>query len=779
MSIKSIKKRDGRVVAFDPHKISTAILKAFDAAYQPDMAETAERLSIKVASILEAEGTELPEVEHVQDLVELVLMEEDYPETAKVYILYRSERARARALGERLKKIYEDITWSPSKNSDWKRENGNFNENTAMGSLLKYGSESAKAYFLAYVLKPEFAAAHAAGDIHIHDLDFYTFTTTCSQIDLLKLFHGGFSGILGRLREPGDISTYSALACIALQSNQNDQHGGQSIANFDYGMAEGVGKTFARRYRENLARALELELGDTDADHSVRSLSSYIVKQNHITPSLKGDRDYLTLERASLMARYGIFEERAVLFQSFAHRRAETETDQATYQAMESLLHNLNTMESRAGTQVPLSSLNYGMDTSPEGRMAVKNLLLATQAGLGGGETPIFPIQIFRVKEGINFNPGEPNYDLFQLACRCSAKRLSLNFVFQDAPFNLPYYKPGHPETEIAAMGCRTRVASNIHNPNREITCQRGNLSFTSINLPRLAIEAHGDLRAFYAGLDRMLALCVAQLLERFEIQGRRLARNFPFLIGQGVWLDSELLKPDDEVREVLKHGTLSIGFIGLAEALVALVGKHHGESAESQALGLEIIGYMRARTDAEKEKRKLNFSLLATPAEGLCGRFAELDQERYGILPGVTDRAYYTDSFHIPVYFPISAWKKIRLEAPYHALTNGGHISCVELDGDPSQNPEVFEKLIRCMKESGIGYGSINHPVDHDPVCGYTGIIRDTCPGCGRTEADGPAFERLRRITGYTAGSLDRFNDAARRAEEADRVKHGLDDNS
>jgi len=718
MSIKSIKKRDGRVVAFDQRKISTALLKAFDAAFQPDMAETADRLAAKVTSILEVEGVELPEVEHVQDLVELVLMEEDYPETAKAYILYRSERARARALGERLKKIYEDITWRPAKSSGRERENADIHNDTAMGSLLKYGSESAKAYFQAYVLMPEFAAAHAAGDIHIHSLDFYTFATSCSQIDILKLFHNGFSGALGHLREPSDIAAYSALTCIALQSNQNDQHGGQSIANFDYGMAEGIGKTFVRCYRENLARALELELDDARADDSVKSLSAKIVKDNHLIPSLEDDRDYLLLERAALMARYGIYEERAVLFQSFAHHRAEAETDRATYQAMEALLRNLNIVESRVGGQVPFSSLNYGMDTSPEGRMAVRNLLLATQAGLGDREAPVFPSQIFRVKEGINFNPGEPNYDLFQLACRCSAKRLFPNFVFQDAPFNLPYYKPGHPETEIATMGYRTRVISNIHDPNREIPFQRGNLSSTSVNLPRLAIEAHGDLGAFYTGLDRMLDLCVAQLLERFEIQGRRLARNFPFLMGQGIWLDSEYLKPDDEVREALKHGTLSIGFVGLAEALVALVGKHHGERAESQALGLEIISHMRARTDAESETRKLNFTLLGTPAAGPACRFAELDQERYGILPGITDRAYYTDSFHIPVYFPISARKKIELEAPYHALTNGGHISYVELDGDPSQNPEAFEELIRCMKESGIGYGSINCAADRNPLC-------------------------------------------------------------
>ncbi|MCI2057394.1 MAG: anaerobic ribonucleoside triphosphate reductase [Oscillibacter sp.] len=778
METKKIQKRDGRVVPFEEQKIAAAIAKAFDAAYQPGQEETARHLAAEVSSMLEIEGLDVPDVEHVQDLVEHVLMDSGYERTAKAYILYRSERARARAFSGRLTKAYDSITYASSKASNGKRENANINCDTAMGNMLKYGSEGARAYYEAYVLKPEFAAAHEQGDIHIHDLDFYTFTTTCTQIDLLKLFHSGFTTSLGHLRTPSDIATYSALCCIAIQSNQNDQHGGQSVANFDYAMAEGVGKTFVKRYQVNLARALEIETGSEDLESDIKSIISVIVKENCLTPSLENCDAYLLVERAMLMDQFHLSEEEAVKYQDFAHTRAVRETDRATYQAMEALLHNLNTMQSRAGAQVPFSSLNYGMDTTPEGRMAIRNLLLATEAGLGNGETPIFPIQIFRVKEGVNYNPGDANYDLFQLACRCSAKRLFPNFSFLDAPFNAQYYKPGHPETEIAYMGCRTRVIGNVYDPTREICNQRGNLSFTSINLPRLGIEAHGDLDEFYRSLDRMMDLCIDQLIERMEIQSRRKVRNFPFLMGQGVWLDSEKLKPDDEVREVLKHGTLSIGFIGLAEALVALTGKHHGQSDVSQYLGLEIIARMRSRCDAESKKRKLNFTLLATPAEGLSGRFLKLDQERYGILPGITDREYYTNSFHVPVYFPISAYRKIQLEAPYHALTNAGHISYVELDGDPAQNVEAFEKIIRCMKESGIGYGSINHALDRDPVCGYTGVIGDECPGCGRKETDGsPAFERIRRITGYLVGTMDRWNDA-KRAEERDRVKHTLSEN-
>ena len=766
MTVTKIRKRDGRLADFNEGKIAQAITKAFNATYKPGQEETAQRLAEEVLSILDVEGCQQPDVEHIQDLVERVLMDNGYVQTAKAYILYRDQRSRAREMNTRLMKTYEDITFSAARESDLKRENANIDGDTAMGSMLKFGSEGAKQFYDMFVLNPDHARAHREGDIHIHDLDFLTLTTTCCQIDIRKLFKGGFSTGHGTLREPNDISSYAALCCIAIQSNQNDQHGGQSVVNFDYGMADGVKKTFVRLYRQNLARALMLLSGLEDPESELKGVIAGIGEKQDLQPTLEGCGDYFAAERLALAPRFG--EEAEIQkAQEFAHYRA-------TYQAMEALIHNLNTMHSRAGAQTPFSSINYGMDTSPEGRMVMKNIMLATEAGLGGGETPIFPIQIFRVKEGVNYNPGEPNYDLFQLAIRCSARRLFPNFSFLDAPFNLQYYKPGRPETEIAYMGCRTRVIGNVYDPSREICNGRGNLSFTTINLPRLAIKAKGDLSLFFEGLDRMLDLCVAQLLERFEIQCRKHVRNYPFLMGQGVWLDSDQLDWDDEVRQVLRHGTLSVGFIGLAETLKSLTGEHHGQSEKARVLGLEIISHMRSRMDEESAERGLNFSLLATPAEGLSGRFVKLDKARFGTIPGVTDRDYYTNSFHVPVYFPISAYDKIRIEAPYHALTNAGHISYIEMDGDPTENLEAFEKVIRCMKENGIGYGSVNHPVDRDPVCGFSGIIGDQCPGCGRTEADGVPFERIRRITGYLVGTLDRFNNA-KRAEEHDRVKHSV----
>lgn len=773
MTITSIRKRDGRVSPFDQEKISAAIAKAFTATYKPGYGEEAQKLADEVVSILELEGADQPEVEHIQDLVERVLMDNGYIRTAKAYILYRDQRSKVRQMNTRLMKIYEDITFSAARESDLKRENANIDGDTAMGAMLKFGSEGAKQFYDLFVLNPEHARAHREGDIHIHDLDFLTLTTTCCQIDLLKLFDGGFSTGHGTLREPNDISSYAALACIAIQSNQNDQHGGQAIANFDYGMAEGVRKTFVRLYRQNMARALMLLCGDEDPERDLKEVMATIQDETGLQPTLENCGDYFAAELPRLSPRFGGQEE-VQRAQSFAHQRAVKEADRTTYQAMEALIHNLNTMHSRAGAQTPFSSVNYGMDTSPEGRLVMKDILLATEAGLGGGETPIFPIQIFRVKEGVNYNPGDPNYDLFRLAIRCSAKRLFPNFSFLDAPFNLQYYKPGHPETEIAYMGCRTRVIGNVYDPDREICNGRGNLSFTTINLPRLAIKAKGDPGAFFEGLDRMLDLCVNQLLERFEIQCRKHVYNYPFLMGQGVWLDSDKLEWDDEVGEVLRHGTLSVGFIGLAEALKSLTGEHHGEGGKARVLGMEIVSHMRARMDTESAARGLNFSLLATPAEGLSGRFVKLDRERYGAIPGVTDREYYTNSFHVPVYYPVSAHDKIFIEAPYHALTNAGHISYIEMDGDPSQNLEAFERVVRDMKEAGIGYGSVNHPVDRDPVCGFSGIIEDRCPGCGRTESDGVPFERIRRITGYLVGTLDRFNNA-KRAEEHDRVKHSV----
>ena len=770
--IISIKKRDGRVVPFDPSKIEHAIAHCFMGSGSQKSDETAQELAALVVSQLENDENipSVPSVEQVQDVVERVLIEKGFVRSAKAYILYRAERSRVREMNTRLMKVFEDIASKDAVDSDIKRENANINGDTAMGSMLKFGSEGAKQFYEMYVLDPRFSAAHHDGDIHIHDLDFYTLTTTCCQIDLLDLFHGGFSTGHGVLREPNDIYSYSALACIAIQANQNDQHGGQSIVNFDYGMAPGVKKTYRKRFRDNLDRALELLGGVEDSADKARAIVDELSEQISLAPN--ADVDRLVAEKVAELLPDASQDELNKIV-SFVREHAEKETDKATYQAMEALIHNLNTMNSRAGAQVPFSSINYGMDTSPEGRMVMRNVMLSTESGRVIGETPIFPIQIFRVKEGVSFNPGDPNYDLYRLAIRTSAKRLFPNFSFVDAPFNKKYYKEGHPETEIAYMGCRTRVIGNVYDPTREVCPRRGNLSFTSINLPRIAIKAKGDIGWFFEELERLCNLVHDQLLERLEIISNKKVYNFPFLMGEGVWIDSEKLGWTDSVREVLKHGTLSIGFIGLAEALVALRGKHHGEDPASQNLGLEIVGFIRKFCDECSQREKLNYTCLATPAEGLSGRFVRIDKEKYGIIPGVTDREYYTNSFHVPVYYPISAFEKIAIEAPYHALTNAGHISYIEMDGDPTKNLDAFEKVVRYMHDQGIGYGSINHPVDRDPVCGYNGIIGDSCPKCGRHE-DGHAFERIRRITGYLVGNLDRFNNA-KRAEESERVKHTI----
>lgn len=745
--IIKIQKRDGRKVTFNIEKIANAIYKAAQSVGGSNYEEALE-LAGKVGDMLMEKNLTYPTVEQIQDCVEKVLIEEGHASTAKSYILYRSERTRAREMNTRLMKVYEDLTFKPAKDNDLKRENANIDGDTAMGTMLKYGSVGAKEFYEMYVLDPKHAKAHSEGFIHIHDLDFYTLTTTCTQIDLTKLFNKGFSTGHGFLRTPNDISSYAALACIAIQSNQNDQHGGQSIPKFDYDMAVGVRKTFAHRYRDNIHRALALIANLSDSAEIAKKITEKIEKDLGIKPILANNNGYMEAEKEYLMA---FADEKTVAkIQQFAYKTSVKETDRATYQAMEALIHNLNTMNSRAGAQTPFSSINYGTDTSVEGRMVIKNVLLAQEAGLGNGETPIFPIHIFKVKEGVNFNPTDPNYDLFKLACRVSAKRLFPNFSFIDAPFNLQYYKEGNPDTEIAYMGCRTRVIGNVYDPSREIVTGRGNLSFTTINLPRLGILADRNIGAFFDSLDSYIDLCIDQLMHRFNIQCQKKVKNFPFLMGQGIWLDSDKLSADDEVREVLKHGTLSVGFIGLAECLVALTGKHHGESEESRELGLEIITHMRKRMNDESKRTGLNFTLLATPAEGLSGRFVKLDAEKFGKLPGITDREYYTNSFHVPVYYPIGAYEKIKIEAPYHSLTNAGHISYIELDGDPLNNLSAFEKVIRYMKEQGIGYGSINHPVDRDPVCGYTGIIGDKCPKCGRSEAEHNrvAHERIKRIS-------------------------------
>jgi ribonucleoside-triphosphate reductase len=737
----TIIKRDGKSVPFDSTKIFNAIYKANKAVSEEEMSTTdLTYVTEKVCRKLDADN--INNVEDIQDVVEETLIRFDYARTAKAYILYRAEHNKIRNAETYLMDIYKKLTWSDSVEEDIKRENANIDGDTAMGTMLKYGSEGSKFFIDNYILPKDASLAHTNGDIHIHDKDFYMLTETCCQIDLIPLFKDGFSTGHGYLREPNSIESYSALACIAIQANQNEMHGGQSVPNFDYAMAQGVIKSFRKEYDGYFVSYLQIkeDSGPGEAEalaERLRAAAGYDIRMGTMADYAKKLELSVETDKREL----------ALKAHAYAADQALKATDRRTYQAMEALVHNLNTMNSRAGAQVPFSSINYGTDSSAEGRMVVKNLLLATMAGLGSGETSIFPVQIFKVKSGLNFNPEDINYDLFKLAIETSAKRLFPNFSFIDAPFNLPYYVPGDYDTEVAYMGCRTRVLGNVHDSSRQIISGRGNLSFTSINLPRLGIEAGGDIDRFYALLDERIELVFRQLLHRLKIQSAKKARNYPFLMGNGIWIDSIKLTVDDTVEEVLKHGTLSVGFIGLAEALKALLGVHHGESEDAQKLGLAIVGHMRERTDAKSRESKLNFTLLATPAESMSGRFVAIDGKKYGVISGITDRSYYTNSFHVPVYFPIKAFKKIQLEAPYHALTNAGHITYVEMDGDMSKNLEAFETVIRYMHSQGVGYGSINHPLDRDPVCGYRGVINEICPRCGRKAGEGLTLKEYRAL--------------------------------
>ena len=745
--ITKVIKRDGRKVDFNIERIAKSIYKAANSIGGQDYSKS-EELAKKIYELLDnIQENKQVTSEIIDDTVRKVLKEEGHESTLRVYCTYREERDKARERNLDIIKTYQKLTFEDSKDNNIKRENANINADTAMGTMLKYGSEGAKNFYQLCVLKPAHAQAHKNGDIHIHDLDFLTLTTTCCQIDLIKLFKDGFCTGEGFLREPQSIGSYAALAAIAIQSNQNDQHGGQSIPNFDYAMAKGVRVTYKKEYLKNLVKAIELLTDVKNPEELANDVVKSIKYDKDLVACLENSNGYLEVEKKYL-SKY-LDSETIDKIQKFTVKYTDKEVTKATYQAMEGFIHNLNTMHSRAGAQVPFSSINYGLDTTPEGRLVMKQLLYATEAGLGNGETPIFPIQIFRVKEGISYNKEDKNYDIFKLSCRVSAKRLFPNFSFIDAPFNLQYYREGDYNTEIAYMGCRTRVMGNVYDKKHEVTCGRGNLSFTSINLPRLGIEANKDVEKFFEMLDEKMDLVIDQLKFRFQIQANKKVYNYPFLMGQHVWLDSEKLKNDDKLGDVLKHGSLTVGFIGLAECLKALIGKHHGESEEARELGLKIISHMRERLDEQSQKDKMNFTLIATPAEGLSGRFVKIDKQKYGIIEGVTDREYYTNSFHVPVYYKISAFNKIKIEAPYHELTNGGHISYVELDGDPTKNLEAFEQIIRCMKESGIGYGSINHPVDRDPVCGFTGIIKEICPCCGRKEFEEAKniVERINRI--------------------------------
>ena len=741
-------KRNGRKVEWDETKVALAIKKGFDSiSLNEDETKYTEKdinkVYNKVIDKIKKDYKDKIKIEEIQDIIEAEL-KKGYEDVYESFKEYRERRNASRQIffGEKKQhkflKAIESLGLKSASEEDAKRENANVDGDTAMGTMLQYGSTVSKEFAKAYLMKSKFAEAHDSGYIHIHDMDFMPMgTTTCCQIDLHKLFSNGFSTGHGHLREPKDIMSYSALAAIAIQSNQNDQHGGQSIPAFDYYLAPGVLCTFKKQFKQSIADYLDFTTlnGFINMDKVAKDID----KLKSIEIDL-GEFEHYAKSSAEVKRLFEI-----------SYDKALKKTNRQTYQAMEAFIHNLNTMHSRAGAQVPFSSINFGTDTSPEGRMVMKNYLLATDAGLGHYETPIFPISIFKVKEGVNYNPGDPNYDLFKLSCEVSAKRLFPNFSFIDTTFNITDYDPNDYRTEVGYMGCRTRVLSDVHGPS--YTPGRGNLSFTSINLPRLGIK-HGivsgkqDLDGFFEELEEMIELVKDQLLERFEIQCKRHVYNFPFLLGQGVWMDSEKLKPTDRLRKVLKHGTLTVGFIGLAECLKALIGKHHGESKEAQELGIKIIKFMRDKTDEYTRKYNLNFSLIATPAEGLSGRFTNIDKAIYGKIKGVTDRDYYTNSFHVPVYYNITAAKKLEIEGKYHPLTNGGHISYVELDGDTAMNTEAFESIVRLMHDNNIGYGAINHPVDRDPVCGYTGVIGDVCPGCGRKEGEGVAIERVKNAS-------------------------------
>ncbi|MBR1936855.1 MAG: anaerobic ribonucleoside triphosphate reductase [Bacilli bacterium] len=742
-------KRSGQRVNFNPTKVAIAVKKGFDSVYEDYDEKNVNKVKEKVLDTIEKEYKDRKTigVENIQDIIEDVLKKLKYDEVYESYKGYRERRSASReAFVEKQQhkfvKAIESLGLKSAAEENSKRENANVDGDGPMGTMLHFGSTVSKEFAKAYLMDSKYARAHDEGFIHIHDLDFWAMgTTTCTQIDLNKLFKNGFSTGHGYLRTPNSIASYSSLAAIAIQSNQNEQHGGQSIPAFDYYLAPGVLKTFKKEFKQELYELLGVFGFDDFVNFD--KVVELIDKQTSIEVDLNiFDELFNDSKKVKELVKT-------------AYDNATLKTDRSTYQAMEAFIHNLNTMHSRAGAQVPFSSVNFGTDTSPEGRMVIKNYLLATEAGLGHGETPIFPISIFKVKEGVNYNKEDPNYDLFRLSCRVSAKRLFPNFSFIDSSFNKPFYVPGDYSTEVGYMGCRTRVLANVCGP--QVTPGRGNLSFTSINLPRLGIKYgiclgerdKADMKGFYNELDELMDLVKGQLLQRFECQCSKSRNNFKFLLGSHVWLNSEKLDNNSKIRTVLKHGTLSIGFIGLAETLKALIGEHHGESDKAQKLGLEIIKHMREKCDEYTKEYNLNFTCLATPAEGLSGRFVAIDRSIYGKIKGVTDRDYYTNSFHVPVYYKTTVKHKMEIEGKYHKYTNAGHISYVELDGDTVNNVDAFEKVVRIMHDCDIGYGAINHPVDRDPVCGYVGVIKDVCPRCGRREGEGVSYEKISCIEG------------------------------
>ena len=762
-------KRDGTIVDYNLIKIQNAIFKAFEAC-DMDSAAPSKICAEYVNTKLIHENKEYVPVEHIQDVVEDALIANGYIAVAKEYIKYREARTKARTSKLKLNNVIDDLVNIDAANSDEKRENANINADTMCGSLFKVGGAVMKDYFFNHI-SPKYAKMHFDGKIHIHDSDLAMFAVNCLMIPAGRLLRTGFSTGHGYLRTPKSIGSASTLIAIIIQSSQNDYFGGQAIPTLDYDLAPFVAKSYIR----NIARYVEIKYEDvfepidgmTMAMFSKFDLTAYL-KEKLIEPidayidiheHIMDDEGKTKIEDV-LRNTLPFTNDPKYLNHENMFDYAYRKTERETYQAMEALIHNLCTLASRSGGQVPFSSCNFGTDISEEGRMVSKNFMNAIDAGLGAGETAIFPIAIFKILKGVT-TKGCKNYDLYQQSIRVSAKRGFPNWVNVSAPMNIQYYKKGHPETEIATMGCRTRVIDNVYDPKHRQVTGRGNLFFTTINLPYLALEVKENnpdatteelYDAFNKALDTRVDDCIAFSKERFKLACRRKAKNFPFAMGQHLYIGSENLTPDDSIEQAIKEGSQSVGFCGLAECLVALFGKHHGESKESQEKGLAIVKRMHDRIADYAKKENVNYSLFATPAEGCAGRLLRACRKRFGIIKGVTDREYITNSCHVPVYYKISAYDKIKIEAPYHPLCSAGVISYIELDYDATKNTEAMEKLVDAMADSGMTYFSINHPIDHDPVCGYVGHIPlgGVCPRCGRHEGEGVPAGKLLELHTY-----------------------------
>lgn len=732
-------KRDGRIVDFDPTRISHAIGMAMQECGCYDEA-IAVSLAVQVED--QMKNKDSWDVDAIQNLVENQLMVSDMPEVARAYIIYRNKRDMARHSSSN--SVIADII--AAKKNDVTRENANMNADTPAGMMMKIASERSKEFVDEFLLSEEARICSNNNLLHIHDKDYYpSKSLTCLQHPINKMLSDGFKAGHGESRPAKRIETASILGCISMEQIQNEMHGGQAIPAFDFYLAPYVRKTYVE----------EIEKIEEFSGISYDQLKTAYIA-DYVYHELNGKEPIDEIERVK--------------------RHAINMTIERVHQAMEAFVHNMNTIHSRGGNQVVFSSINYGTDTSAEGRCVMRELLNTTYKGVGNGSTAIFPIQIWKKKRGVNYLPGDPNYDLYQLACKVTAKRFFPNFLNLDAPFNQsPLWKADDPkryEHEVATMGCRTRVFENRFGVSTSIG--RGNLSFSTINLPGLALSVMNEtnvekrVQAFFDKLEAMIGVAGRQLYDRYKFQCTAMAKQFPLLMS-GMWVGSEDLQPEDEVRPVLKHGTLGVGFIGLAECLIALVGKHHGESDKAQALGLKIVTFMRDEVKKLADHYDLNFSVLATPAEGLSGKFTKKDKEKYGIIPGVTDKDYYTNSNHVPVYYHCSASHKAQIEAPYHDLTRGGHIFYVELDGDATHNVQAVMDVVDLMDKYNIGYGSVNHNRNRCMNCGYEDASKELheCPCCGSKQID-----KLQRITGYLVGTTDRWN-SGKIAELNDRVTH------